>query len=78
MRTRAQNARRQCPRGITDSGVREVWGCGGGAKQRWTTAPHTPAGTFSPHAGIRPRSRPLAPPSPRLRGEGRVRGDFPT
>ncbi|MDR7030378.1 hypothetical protein J2X08_003155 [Rhizobium rosettiformans] len=38
------------------------------------SAPHPPAGTFSPQAGRRPKRPPLAPPSPRLRGEGRVRG----
>lgn len=35
-------------------------------------------GTFSPHAGRRPKRRPRVPPSPRLPGEGTVRGKVPS
>ena len=39
-------------------------------------APHPPAGTFSPCTGRRDAAATLAPPSPRLRGEGKGEGQF--
>ena len=75
LRTRAQDARRQCPRGITDSGVREVWGAWGSWTAKVDNSPSYACRHLLPARGekakIETACSTLSPPAGRGQGEGR-------